>query len=113
MKSTIGFNPGQVGPAVLLTGMAILISVATRSPAAGIAVPAVLGMLMQLIGSLGSIAGLRAVLLSTPFEAWHGLLAAPRFNGPLVDGLVVSAVWAAICLIASFVLVRRRDITGG
>ncbi|MFL6024351.1 MAG: ABC transporter permease [Marmoricola sp.] len=100
-------------PTLGFTCLAILISVATRSTAAGIAAPAVLGMLMQLVGSLGSIAGLRAVLLSTPYEAWHGLLAAPRFTGPLVDGLLVSAAWAAVCLVASFVLVRRRDITGG
>jgi ABC-2 type transport system permease protein len=100
-------------PTLGFTCLAILISVATRSTAAGIAAPAVLGMLMQLIGSLGSIAGLRAVLLSTPYEAWHGLLAAPRFTGPLVDGLMVSAAWALVCLTASFVMVRRRDITGG
>jgi ABC-2 type transport system permease protein len=100
-------------PTLGFTCLAILISVATRSSAAGIAAPAVLGMLMQLIGSLGSIAGLRSVLLSTPYEAWHGLLAAPRFTGPLVDGLVVSAIWAVVCLAASFVMVRRRDITGG
>jgi len=100
-------------PTLGFTCLAILISVATRSTAAGIAAPAVLGMLMQLVGSLGSIAGLRAVLLSTPYESWHGLFAAPRFTGPLVDGVVVSAVWAVICLTVSFVMVRRRDITGG
>jgi ABC-2 type transport system permease protein len=100
-------------PTLGFTCLAILISVATRSTAAGIAAPAVLGMLMQLLGALGSIAGLRSVLLSTPYEAWHGLLAAPRFTGPLLDGLLVSVVWAAICLAASFVMVRRRDITGG
>jgi ABC-2 type transport system permease protein len=100
-------------PTLGFTCLAILISVATRSTAAGIAAPAVLGMLMQLIGSLGSISGLRAVLLSTPYEAWHGLLAAPRFTGPIVDGLVVSTAWAVVCLTVSFVMVRRRDITGG
>lgn len=100
-------------PTLGFTCLAILVSVATRSTAAGIATPAVLGLVMQLVGSLGSIAGLRAVLLSTPYEAWHGLLAAPRFTGPLVDGLVVSAVWSVICLTASYVLLRRRDITGG
>jgi ABC-2 type transport system permease protein len=100
-------------PTLGFTCLAILISVATRSSAAGIAAPAVLGMLMQLVGSLGSIAGLRTVLLSTPYEAWHGLLAAPRFTGPLVDGLVVSAAWSVVCLSAAFVMVRRRDITGG
>lgn len=100
-------------PTLGFTCLAILVSVATRSTAAGIAAPAVLGMLMQLIGSLGSIAGVRSILLSTPYEAWHGLLAAPRFTGPLLDGLAVSLVWGVICLAASFVMVRRRDITGG
>lgn len=93
--------------------LAILVSVATRSSAAGIAVPAVLGMLMQIIGSLGSVAGLRSVLLSTPYEAWHGLLAAPTFTGPVLDGLLVSTAWVVACLAVAFVLVRRRDITGG
>ena len=102
-----------VVPTLGFTCLAILVSVATRNPAAGIATPAILGMVMQLLGSLGSIAGLRDVLLSTPYEAWHGLLAAPRFTGPLTQGLVVSAVWAVACLLAAFVMVRRRDITGG
>lgn len=100
-------------PTLGFTCLAVVISVATRSTAAGIAAPAVLGMVMQVVGSLGTIAGLRAVLLSTPYEAWHGLLAAPRFTGPLVDGIVVSGAWSAICLAVSFVLIRRRDITGG
>jgi ABC-2 type transport system permease protein len=102
-----------VVPTLGFTCLAIVISVATRNSAAGIAAPAVLGMVMQLLGSLGSIAGLRSILLSTPYEAWHGLLATPQFTGPLVEGLVVSAVWSAVCLAAAFVMVRRRDITGG
>ncbi|MFL6060697.1 MAG: ABC transporter permease [Marmoricola sp.] len=102
-----------LAPTLGFTCLAILLSVATRNPAAGIAAPAVLGMVMQLLGNLGSIAGLRTVLLSTPYEAWHGLMAAPRFTGPLVDGLIVSAVWCVVCLAAAFVQVRRRDITGG
>lgn len=102
-----------LAPTLGFACLAMLISVATRSPAAGIAAPAVLGMVMQLLGSIGGIAGLRSVLLSTPYEAWHGLLAAPRFTGPLEQGLVVSAVWGVLCLVAAFVLVRRRDITGG
>jgi hypothetical protein len=30
-----------------------------------------------------------------------------------VTGLVTSAVWCVVTLTASFVLLRRRDITGG
>jgi ABC-2 type transport system permease protein len=68
---------------------------------------------MQLVGALGGIETLRPFLLSTPFEAWHGLLAATRFTGPLLDSVVTSAGWSVVCLAAAFAIVRRRDITGG
>lgn len=100
-------------PTLGFTCLAIAISIATRNAAAGVAAPAVLGLLMQLVGSVSGVAGLRRVLLSTPFDAWHGLLAAPRFTGPLLDGLVVSIVWIAGSLACAFVMFRRRDITGG
>jgi ABC-2 type transport system permease protein len=102
-----------LAPTIGFMCLAIVLSVAARNPAAGIATPAVLGMVMQLIGSVGGIAALRPLLLSTPYEAWHGLLAEPRFTGPLVQGLEVSAAWSAVCLAAAFVMVRRRDFTGG
>lgn len=100
-------------PTIGFTALAILVSVASRNPAAGIAAPAVLGMVMQLIGALGGIASLRPLLLSTPYEAWHGFLAAPVFTGPWLQGLAVSAAWSVSCLTAAFVMVRRRDFTGG
>jgi ABC-2 type transport system permease protein len=59
------------------------------------------------------VEALRPWLLTTPFEAWHGLLAQPRFTGPLVDGLLVSGVWCALTLALAHTLLRRRDITGG
>ena len=52
-------------------------------------------------------------LLTTPFEAWHGLLAEPRFAGPILAGLVTSAVWSGASLLAAFLVLRHRDITGG
>ena len=85
----------------------------SRNPAVGIAAPVVLGLVMQLVGALGGIEALRPFLLTTPFEAWHGLLAAPRFTGPLVDALLVSGGWAALSLAAAYFLLQRRDITGG
>jgi ABC-2 type transport system permease protein len=79
----------------------------------GIATPVVLGMVMQLVGSLGGVEPLRPFLLSTPYESWHGLLAAPRYVGPLLEGLGTCAVWSALALAVSFLLFRSRDITGG
>jgi ABC-2 type transport system permease protein len=102
-----------VAPTLGFACLAILLSVWSRNPAIGIAAPVVIAMVMQLVGALGGVEALRPYLLTTSFESWHGLLTAPRFYGPLVTGLVTSAVWCVVTLTASFVLLRRRDITGG
>jgi ABC-2 type transport system permease protein len=102
-----------LAPTLGFTCLAIVLSVWFRNPAVGIAAPVVLGMIMVLVGGLGGIEVLRSGLLTTPFESWHGLLTQPRFTGPLVDGLLVSAVWSLVSLLAAFAIVRRRDITGG
>ena len=103
----------MVPPMLGFTCLAILLSVWSRNPAVGIAAPVVIGMVMQLVGALGGVEAIRPFLLTTPFESWHGLLAEPRFTGPLVEGLLVSAVWCVVCLGAAFLMLRRRDITGG
>jgi ABC-2 type transport system permease protein len=100
-------------PMIGFTCLALLFSVWSRNAAVGIAAPVVIGLAMQLVGALGGIETLRPYLLTTPFEAWHGLLAAPRFTGPLLDGVVTSAGWSLVCLAAAYLILRRRDITGG
>ncbi|GAB3769342.1 ABC-2 type transport system permease protein [Nocardioides ginsengisegetis] len=100
-------------PMIGFTCLAILLSVWARNPAVGIAAPVVIGMVMQLVGALGGIEAVRPLLLTTPFESWHGLLTQPAFTGPLVQGVLVSAVWSLASLAVAFVLLRRRDITGG
>jgi ABC-2 type transport system permease protein len=100
-------------PMLGFTCLALLFSVWSRNVAVGIAAPVVIGLVMQLVGALGGIETLRPYLLTTPFEAWHGLLASPRFTGPLLDGVVTSAGWSVVCLAAAFLILRRRDITGG
>jgi ABC-2 type transport system permease protein len=100
-------------PMIGFTCLALLFSIWSRNGAVGIAAPVVIGLVMQLIGALGGIETLRPYLLSTPFEAWHGLLTEPRFTGPILDGVVTSAGWSLVCLVAAFLIMRRRDITGG
>jgi ABC-2 type transport system permease protein len=102
-----------LAPMLGFTCLALLLSIRTRNPAFGIAAPVVLGMIMQLVGTLGGVEAIRPLLLTTPFESWHGLLAQDRFYGPLTSGLIVSAVWCAVTLAAGFLLLRRRDITEG
>jgi ABC-2 type transport system permease protein len=100
-------------PVVGFTCLAMLFSVWSRNAAVGIAAPVVLGLVMQLAGALGGIESLRPYLLTTPFEAWHGLLASPRFTGPILHSAVTSAGWSLVCLVAAYLIMRRRDITGG
>jgi ABC-2 type transport system permease protein len=100
-------------PMIGFTCLALLFSVWSRNAAVGIAAPVVLGLVMQLVGALGGIETLRPFLLTTPFEAWHGLMAEPRFTGPLLSGVLTSAGWSVACLAVAFLVLRRRDITGG
>lgn len=102
-----------LAPLLGFTCLAILLSVRSRNPAVGIAAPVVIAMVMQLVGTLGGLELIRPLLLTTPFESWHGLLAQNPFQGPLIAGLVVSAVWSVVCLAIAFMHLRRRDITGG
>jgi ABC-2 type transport system permease protein len=100
-------------PVIGFTCLALLFSIWSRNVAVGIAAPVVIGLVMQLVGALGGIETLRPYLLSTPFEAWHGLMTSPQFHGPLLDGVITSAGWSVVCLTAGYLILRRRDITGG
>lgn len=100
-------------PVLAATALAILLSVWSRNPAVGIAAPVVLAMTMQLVGALGGVEAIRPVLFTTGFEAWHGLLTAPRFLGPLRDAAFSAGGWLVVCLGLSWLLFRRRDIVGG
>jgi ABC-2 type transport system permease protein len=96
-----------------VTALAILLSVWSRNPAVGIAAPVVIAMVMQLVGALGGVEAVRPFLFTTGFDAWHGLFAAPHFYGPLQVAALTGAIWTGVCLLVSFLIFRRRDITGG
>lgn len=102
-----------LAPVIAFTCFAILLSVKSRNPAFGIAAPVVVGMVMQLVGALGGMEAIRPLLLTTPFESWHGLFTENRFTGPLVAGIAVSVAWSIGSLGWAYVSLRRRDITGG
>jgi ABC-2 type transport system permease protein len=100
-------------PTLAVTALAILLAIWSRNPAVGIAAPVVIAMVMQLVGALGGLETVRPVLFTTGFEAWHGLFAAPHFFGPIQVAAITGTTWTVLCLGLSFLLFRRRDITGG
>src|SRR5262245_4078658 len=99
-------------PVIAFTCLAVLFSVVSRNIAVGIAAPVGLALVMQLFGSVGGVDLVRPLLLTTPFENWHGLLTLPSFTGPLHFGFAVCAVWSIVSISIAYVVFRRRDYLG-
>ncbi len=101
-------------PAVLsFAALGVLVSVASRNSLAGILVPTVFGLLLQLLLLVGGVVDdVRPFLPGASFVAWVGLFAAPSFAGPLVIGIGCSLIYGAAFLLVAWSLFRRRDVTG-
>jgi ABC-2 type transport system permease protein len=97
-------------PIVSFTAVAVLVSVVTRSSAAGIGLPVVAALAMQLFALVDGPEMLRRMLITSAFGAWHGLLAEPPYYGPLVHGATASGAYATVSLAIAYHLLRRRDI---
>jgi ABC-2 type transport system permease protein len=98
--------------AFTFTALAVLLSVVSRSSIVGIGVPVLAGLTMQLVAMVDGPDMIRRLLITSGFEAWHGLLAAPPFYQPLVRGTFVCALYFAICIATAYDRLRRRDIAG-
>jgi ABC-2 type transport system permease protein len=99
-------------PALGFTAVAVLLSVATRSSAAGIGLPVVAGLAMQLYAYIDGPEAIRRLLITSAFGAWHGLLTQPPYYRPLVHGAMVSGTYLVVCLVVAYRMLQRRDIGG-
>ena len=97
-------------PTLGFVAVAVLVSVATRSSAAGIGLPVVAGLTMQAYAFVDGPEIVRRLMIASAFGAWHGLLAEPPYYGPLVHGTVVSGAYLVTCLVVAYRMLRRRDI---
>jgi ABC-2 type transport system permease protein len=97
-------------PAFAFTAVAVLTSIATRSSAAGIGLPVVVGLLLQVAAFVDGSEAIRRLLITTAFGAWHGLMTEPPHYQPLVTGSIVSGVYFVVCLMFAYRLLRRRDV---
>ena len=97
-------------PSLAFTAVALLISVATRSGAAGIGLPVVIGLVMQLLAFVDGPEPLRRALITSAFGAWRGLLVQPAFQRPLVDAVLASAAYVVVSLAIARRLLLRREI---
>lgn len=99
-----------VPPLFALTALAALISVITRSSTAGIGVPVLLVLVMQLVAYVDGFETMRRLLITSSFEAWHGLLTETPYYRPLIYGTAVSGVYFAICVALASRILLGRDI---
>jgi ABC-2 type transport system permease protein len=97
-------------PALGFTALGILLSVATRSSAAGIGLPVVIGLLMQLVAFVDGPEAARRLLVTYAFGGWHGLLFEPAYYGPLIHGAAVSVIYFAGCLLVAHRLLQKREV---
>jgi ABC-2 type transport system permease protein len=77
---------------------------------AGIGLPVLVGLTMQLYSLVDGPESIRQLLITSAFEAWHGLLIEPPAYDSIVYGTTVSGTYLAVSLAAAYVLLRRRDI---
>ena len=70
----------------------------------------VAGLLMQLYAFVDGPDLFRRLLITSGFDAWHGLLTEPPYYGPLVYGTTVSGAHIIVCLAIAYRLLRQRDI---
>src|SRR5207247_695261 len=99
-------------PTLAFTCLGVYFSVVSRNSTVGILAPPLLGLVMVLLSLLGSGVVVRSMLLTTPFEAWHGLQIPGAPATPLWLGAIVCLAFAVASLDGARRSFRRRDFAG-
>jgi ABC-2 type transport system permease protein len=100
-------------PILAVACIGLLLSTVTRNSAAAITGTLMFSLLIQLIGILPGLEGLRPYLLSTQFNAWQGLLREPADWTPIIRAAWVCALYALPSLLGAYLVFLRRDVAGG
>lgn len=98
-------------PVLGFTALGLFLSLVTRNSVAGVLGSTVIGLLMQLYSFVNAFDLIRHLLLTTPFDAWHGLLVDKPFYGPLEESFGICGAYIVTLMAAAYVTIRRRDFT--
>jgi ABC-2 type transport system permease protein len=90
---------------------AVVVSIRSRSSTAGVGVPVVAGLVLQLYTFVNGPEIVRRLVVTSAFGAWHGLLTQPRYYRPIVDGTAVSVIYCAGAIVSGYRRFMNRDIT--
>jgi ABC-2 type transport system permease protein len=100
-------------PLAAITSIGVLLSTVTRNSAGAVVGTLLVALLFQLIQILPGLGGLSPYLLTTQFDAWHGLLRSPIDWAPMIRAVWVCAVYGVPAIIAAALVFLRRDVAGG
>ena len=100
-------------PLAAITCIGVLLSTVTRNSAGAVVGTLLVALLFQLIQILPGLGSLTPYLLTTQFDAWHGLLRTPIDWAPMVRAVWVCAAYAVPAVIAAAIVFLRRDVAGG
>lgn len=100
-----------LAPTLAFAAVGLLGSVALGRSPMGLAMPAVLALMLALVQMLPLPVAVRLALPSQGFTAWRGLFTEQAQIGPIVVGIVVALAWAAVATAAAYRLFLRRDFT--
>ena len=100
-----------LAPTLAFGAVGLLGSVAFGRSPMGLAVPALLALLLQLAQLLPLPVVVRVALPSYGFIAWRELFTEPAATGPVVAGVLVGLAWAVAGVASAYRLFLRRDFT--
>jgi ABC-2 type transport system permease protein len=99
-------------PILAIACIGVLFSTVFRNSGAAIVGTLMFSLLVQLVGILPGLGGLRPYLLSTQFDAWQGFLRTPVDWAPVLRAVWVCALYAVPALAAAALVFLRRDVAG-
>jgi ABC-2 type transport system permease protein len=100
-------------PLLAIAMIGVLLSTVTRNSAGAVVGTLMIALLMQLIGILPGLGGVKPYLLTSQFDAWHGFLRIPADWQPVTHGLWLSALYGIPAAVIAYLVFLRRDVAGG
>jgi len=100
-------------PLLGVVAIGLLLSTVTRNSAAAVVGTLMCSLLMQLIGVLPGLEGVRPYLLTSQFDAWQGLLREPIDTAPIVHAAWVCPLYLVPAIAIAWLVFERRDVAGG
>jgi ABC-2 type transport system permease protein len=106
-------NMAYLIPLLAIVAIGLLLSAATRNSAAAVVGTVGLVILLYIVSGIPGIEGIKPYLLTEQFENWHGLLRTPTYWAPITHSVWVCALYGVPSLFAGYLVLLRRDVTGG